>query len=176
MRAISSSAIVAKRASASASHWITTNCPLHPEFALRTLLEFRTDHKLIKFLIILSKTIGDPILNTAHSSMVLTSTIQAIMFPADRTPIIVEDFIMSENCSASGSRTPRCIFPILLHEYIKTELIIFFLQISINKLLNIYDWKVSSTCWRARNIDFFLFYQGFDMATDAAFVEDVAAW
>ena len=52
---------------------------LHPKFTFRALFELFPFHKIDEFFVILTDSIGNLILFTAHSFMPINSTIQAIL-------------------------------------------------------------------------------------------------
>ena len=71
------------------SHTRTSLRSLDPIVAFGTLLESSSSHELNKLFVIFVETIIDSILGTGHSMMIFTFTLQAIVFGADRTLIII---------------------------------------------------------------------------------------
>lgn len=107
MWASSSSAIVTKGLSAFASHAATALRPFYPEVTLRTLFKLSTPDELLKFLIILSKTIIDPILGAAHTRMIVAFAPETVVLFACRTAVIVKSCVELEGSSATSSWAPR---------------------------------------------------------------------
>lgn len=172
MATASTSAFITKGHSTTTSHWITPCCSFYPKIAFGALFELGANSEVLKFLVIFAKSIANSVLSARHSSMVNTTTIQTIMLWASWASIIIESSIMSKNSGASSSWTPRSIFiQIFFYIKIKTELVIFFFKIPINKLLNIWQIQKRTTSRRTRNINFLLTNQSLYIPPQAFLME-----
>jgi hypothetical protein len=106
MLASVSPTIITEDSTTAAAHRIATHCPLDPKLAFRALLELGSNHKLVEFFIILSIAVRNSILCATHPIMILAPTIETVMLSADRTTVIIENSIMTENCCTPGCWAP----------------------------------------------------------------------
>lgn len=106
MRAPCASTIVTELHSTATGHGRAPSNPFNPEFAFWTLFELGASDKIHELLVVLAHCVGDSILGTGLAVMVVASTFQAVMFPADYASVVVEHFVEFEDCRTPRGRAP----------------------------------------------------------------------
>jgi len=71
------------------THSTTASASFYPVVTLRALLELRPFDKINEFLVIFIEAIIDPVFSASHTSMILTSTFQAIVLFACWASVVV---------------------------------------------------------------------------------------
>ena len=89
VRAAGASTRIAEFLTAFALHGAAALVPLDPVIAFGALFKFGSLHKINKFLIVFVKAVIDPVFGAGHPYMVYAPALQAVMFFAGRTSVVV---------------------------------------------------------------------------------------